>query len=101
MGDKIISRKAKKLKLFIYLQDCLVDCLPWSGFSIEVKVRVGVELVGVRGRLRGSVTFQVLGTVCIKAGAGGSEVQLRLEKQAGLLNHVTQRRERCERKLKR
>lgn len=38
-------------------------------FSIEVKVRVGVELVGVRGRLRGSVTFQVLGTVCIKAGA--------------------------------
>lgn len=29
----------------------------------------GFELVGVRGRLRGSVTFQVLGTVCIKAGA--------------------------------
>ena len=51
---------------FIHVFARLVDCPPW-GLELRLTEWVGVELVGVMDGLKGSVTFQIQGTVCVKA----------------------------------
>ena len=55
---------------------------PAETLELGLKYVWRLSWLEVRDGLGGSVTFQVQGTVCLRAGARGSNVQLRYQKKA-------------------